>query len=219
MKADLHIHSMYSIDSVAKPESILAAAAERGIGIIAITDHSTTDGWKAFSQLKTKYPVDIIYGQEIKVYHDNRTVGEILGLYLEKPVQSKNTIGVIDEIRAQNGLISIAHPFSERRHEFLAYTEINNWQDIAIETLNGRTYNSRDNEMAKNLAKRLNTPITAGSDAHTPFEVGNVYLEFDGKTSGELKKAILNRDVKAKGQSSSVLFSVISGFGRLGLTI
>ncbi|MBN2414055.1 PHP domain-containing protein [candidate division KSB1 bacterium] len=219
MKADLHIHSMYSIDSIAKPESILAAAADRSIGIIAITDHVTTDGWKAFNHIKNKYPVDIINGQEIKVYQDNRIVGEILGLYLEKPVQSKNTIGVIDEIRAQNGLISIAHPFSERRHEFLAYTEIDNWQDIAIEILNGRTYNSRDNEMAKNLAKRLNTPITAGSDAHTPFEVGNVYLEFDGKTPEDLKKAILNHDVKATGQSSSVLFSIISGFGRLGLAI
>jgi len=219
LKADLHIHSLYSNDSIAKPESILTAASDRGIGIIAITDHETTDGWKTFSQLKNKYPVDIVYGQETKVYMDNRIVGEILGLYLEKPIKSKNAIGVINEIRAQNGLISIAHPFSERRHEFLAYTEIDDWQDIAIETLNGRTYSTRDNEMARNLAKRLNTPITAGSDAHTPFEVGNVYLEFDGKTPEDLRKAILNRDAKAKGHSSNALLSIISGFGRLGLAI
>lgn len=219
MKADLHIHSMFSGDSIAKPESILAAAADRGIGIIAITDHGTITGWNTFYQLKNKYPVNVIYGQEIKVYLENRVVGEILGLYLEKPVQSKDTVGVINEIRAQNGLISIAHPFSERRHEFLAYTEINNWNEIAIEILNGRTYNPRDNEMASNLAERLQTPITAGSDAHTPFEVGNVYLEFDGKTPADLKQAILNHDVKAYGRPSSVLFSIISGLGRLGLAI
>jgi len=210
---------MFSGDSIAKPESILAAAADRGIGIIAITDHGTITGWNTFYQLKNKYPVNVIYGQEIKVYLENRVVGEILGLYLEKPVQSKDTVGVINEIRAQNGLISIAHPFSERRHEFLAYTEINNWNEIAIEILNGRTYNPRDNEMASNLAERLQTPITAGSDAHTPFEVGNVYLEFDGKTPADLKQAILNHDVKAYGRPSSVLFSIISGLGRLGLAI
>jgi len=219
LKADLHIHSMFSGDSIAKPESILAAAADRGIGIIAITDHGTITGWNTFYQLKNKYPVSVIYGQEIKVYLGNRIVGEILGLYLEKPVQSKDTVAVINEIRAQNGLISIAHPFSERRHEFLAYTEINNWNEIAIEILNGRTYSPRDNEMASNLAERLHTPITAGSDAHTPFEVGNVYLEFDGKTPADLKQAILNHDVKAYGRPSSVLFSIISCFGRLGLAI
>ena len=40
MKADLHIHSNYSFDAISKPESILEAAAERHIDIIAITDHN-----------------------------------------------------------------------------------------------------------------------------------------------------------------------------------
>jgi len=126
---------------------------------------------------------------------------------------------VIREVQAQGGLVSIAHPFSERRIEFRAFADIENWQNLAVEVMNGRSYKPRDNEMAKSLADRLKTPITAGSDAHTPFEVGNAYLEFDGKTTEDLLQAILNHDVKAKGKASSALFSLISGFGRIGLAV
>jgi predicted metal-dependent phosphoesterase TrpH len=219
LKADLHIHSIYSPDAITKPETILSVAADRGIDIIAITDHDSSAGWKHFAEIQNNYPVQVIFGQEIKVFQGNRVVGEILGLFLEKPVMNQDTRTVIREIIAQNGVASIAHPFSERRHEFFAYTEIDNWSNIAIETRNGRTYNQRDNEMAMNLAAKLHTPVTAGSDAHTPFEIGNVYLEFSGKTPQDLQRAILNHDVKVCGRPSSVLFSIISGFGRLGIAI
>jgi len=219
LKADLHIHSIYSPDAINKPETILSVAADRGIDIIAITDHDTTAAWKPLAAIQHKYPVQVVFGQEIKVYHENRIVGEILGLFLKQPVTGHTTKTIIAEITAQDGLVSIAHPFSERRHEFQAYTEIDSWINIAVEARNGRTYNLRDNEMAENLAARLHTPITAGSDAHTPFEIGNVYMEFDGNNPDDLKKAILNHAVKIGGHPSSVLFSIISGFGRLGIEV
>ena len=219
VKADLHLHSIYSHDAISKPHSVLAAAADRGIGIIAITDHDTTAGWADFKNLEHQFPVQIVYGQEIKIYYQGRCTGEILGLFLEKPIISHDLPEVLQEIRQQNGIASIAHPFSERRNEFLAWTEIDSWDKLAIESRNARTYNKRENEMAAGLAERLSAPITAGSDAHTPFEVGNVYLEFSGKSVNDLKKAILNRDAKAGGQPSSALFSVISGFGRLGIAV
>jgi predicted metal-dependent phosphoesterase TrpH len=217
MKADLHIHSIHSHDAISKPETILQTAADRGIGIAAITDHDTTAGWKDFKELSGKYPVQVVYGQEIKIFKKQELVGELLGLFLKEPIKSKTAPEVIEEIKAQDGIVSIAHPFSERRIEFSAYTEITNWKNIAIEVRNGRSYKNRDNEMAAGLAERLHAPITAGSDAHTPFEVGNVYLEFDGNSINDLKKAILNKDVQAGGHSSNALYSLISGLGRLGL--
>ncbi len=219
MKADLHIHSLYSSDAITKPETILSVAADRGIDMIAITDHDSCAAWEHFAEIQNRYPVQVIFGQEIKVFQGNRIMGELLGLFLHKPVQSRDTRSVIAEITAQNGLVSIAHPFSERRHEFLAYTEIDNWNNIAIEARNGRTYNLRDNEMAANLAISLHTPITAGSDAHTPFEIGNVFVEFDGKSPDELKQAILNHNVQVGGHPSSILFSLVSGIGRLGIAV
>ena len=217
MKADLHIHSIYSHDAISKPETILQTAADRGIDFVAITDHDTTAGWQDFQALFGKYPVQVVYGQEIKIYREHKLVGELLGLFLNKPIKSKTTLDVIEEIKAQDGIVSIAHPFSERRVEFSAYTDITDWKNIAIEVLNGRSYKHRDNEMAAGLAEQFNAPITAGSDAHTPFEVGNVFLEFDGKSTDDLKHAILNKDVLAGGHSSNALYSLISGLGRIGL--
>jgi len=220
LKADLHIHSIYSHDSIAKPESVLAAAADRGIEIIAITDHNTTAGWKDFLEQARHFSVQVIPGQEIKIYNSrNESVGELLCLFLKEPIENKNIESVIQEVKAQGGLVSIAHPFSERRGEFRAYTDITDWRSMAVEVMNGRTYTRRDDEMARAMAEKLNTMITAGSDAHTPFEVGSVYLEFSGKTITDLKKAILNHEVEAKGHSSNPLFSLISGFGRIGLAI
>lgn len=217
MKADLHIHSIHSHDAISKPATILQTAADRGIGIIAITDHDTTAGWQDFQSLSHKYPVKIVYGQEVKIYRDKALVGELLGLFLKEPIKSNTAAKVIADITGQDGIVSIPHPFSERRVEFSAYTEITNWDNIAIEVRNGRSYKQRDNEMAAGLAERLKAPITAGSDAHTPFEVGNVYLEFEGKSAEDLKNAILNKDVQAGGHSSNALFSLISGLGRFGL--
>lgn len=219
MKADLHIHSTYSHDAISKPESVFEAAVNHGINTIAITDHDTTAGWDHFYRVSNNYPVKLVFGQEVKVYRDNVPVGELLCLFLEKPIKSNTVQDVIKEVKAQNGIVSIAHPFSERRVEFRAYADIADWNQIAVEVKNGRSYNPRDDEMAVSLADRLNTPRTAGSDAHTPFEVGSVYVEYDGQTINDLKQAILNRNVKIKGHSTNFLISILSGFGRFGIAI
>ena len=111
-KADLHIHSLFSPDAIARPESILRAAAERGIGMIAITDHDTTAAWRHFAALERRYPVEVIYGQEVRLFRNSRTVGELLCLFLEQPVRGHSVGEVLDEVRAQDGLVSIAHPVS-----------------------------------------------------------------------------------------------------------
>ena len=219
MKADLHIHSHFSPDAISRPDSILSAAVERGLDYIAITDHNTAAGWGAFAEIAHRYPVGVIFGQEMKVYKDELVAGELLCLFLSQPVTGHTVSEILAQVRAQNGLVSIAHPFSERRHEFRAYDQIDNWRDLAVEARNGRSYRAEDNTMAADLARRLNSPITAGSDAHTPFEVGTVYVEFSGRSDHDLLRAIKNRDVQAGGRPSSMFFTVVSGLGRLGIHI
>lgn len=219
MKADLHLHSYFSSDSISKPESILRASADNGIGIIAITDHDTTASWKAFQEISHRFPVATIFGQEITVYQGAVKVGELLALFLHTPITSQTITGVIEQVRSQNGLISIPHPFCERRGEFRGFHQISNWDRVAIEVFNSRSYKNENNQLAAKVAEQLKTHITAGSDAHTPSEVGNAYLEFDGKTPEDLYRAIIHHDVVAQGITSSALFSIVSGFGRLGIAI
>ncbi|RPH95323.1 MAG: PHP domain-containing protein [Calditrichaeota bacterium] len=219
MKADLHIHSTYSHDAISKPETILQTAAERNIDIVAVTDHETTAAWQEFSQRAKAYPVQVVLGQEIKIWNGKHFAGEVLALFLTSPIHGHTLDDILASVALQDGILSIAHPFCERRGEFRAFDIIEDWSHVAIETRNGRIYKKRDNEMAEGLANRLGLPMTAGSDAHTPFEIGNVFIEFDGKTPQDLKKAIFNRDIQIGGASSHAFFSFLSAFGRFGITL
>lgn len=60
-------------------------------------------------------------------------------------------------------------------------------------------------------------PETAGSDAHTPFEVGNACVEAEAGTLDNLKRAILSRQVQIHGQVSHPIFSLYSGLRKLGV--
>jgi len=219
MKADLHIHSAYSYNSIAKPASILTTAAEKEIDIIAVTDYNTTQSWREFKMLEKHFPVQIVYGQEVKILKHEHIQGEMLCLFLEKPITSHDVKSVMQETVEQGGIPVLARPFCERRGEFAGYYDITDWQHLVIEARNGRIYNERDNEMAQILADQLSAPVIAGSDAHTPFEIGSVYTEFDGKTVDDLKKAIISKETRVRGVASSPFFSIMSGFGRLGVSL
>ena len=41
---DLHCHTSASFDSLSKPESVVQAAAKRGLTHLAITDHDRIEG-------------------------------------------------------------------------------------------------------------------------------------------------------------------------------
>ena len=46
----------------------------------------------------------------------------------------------------------------------------------ALEVLNARCWNDQPNDKAADLARNAGLLATAGSDAHTPVEVGRTYL-------------------------------------------
>ncbi|MDZ7371477.1 MAG: PHP domain-containing protein [candidate division KSB1 bacterium] len=217
-KADLHIHTLYSSDAVTKPATVLQTAAEKGMHIIAVTDHDSTGAWSELLEKGPYYGVEVVLGQEIRLWNGKFPAGDVVGLFLKQPLRSRELPALLAEIAEQDGLAVIAHPFCSRR-EFRAFEHIVDWQRIALEVRNGRIFNERDNEMAEVLAQKLKLPVTAGSDAHTPFEIGSVYLEFEGRNAEDLKQAILHHDVQPAGSPSCPFFSLISPFGRLGIAI
>ncbi|MBD3383481.1 PHP domain-containing protein [candidate division KSB1 bacterium] len=219
MLADLHVHTHYSPDAISKVDTVLSVSADHGIDIIAVTDHQTTQAWKELADASRHYPVAIVFGQEMKIFRNDAVVGEVLCLFLDRPVTGRTLPELVHQVSGQGGLISIAHPFSERRHEFKAFDQIEDWSHIAIEVSNGRTWTPHDDQLAQSLSRQLDTMITAGSDAHTPFEIGSVYLEFDGRTTDDLKQAIRHHQVVIGGKPSPIFFSLLSGASRLGLEI
>jgi len=179
IKADLHIHTEFSMDCDMSLDLIIERCLEKGINCIAIADHGTTEG---ALKMQSQSPFKVIVAEEILTPH-----GEIMGMFLKETIPSGQSVEkTISEIRAQGGLVCIPHPFDNLRPSALGgkiVSEIVEHVDI-IEVFNARAILQRNTTQAKNFAREHNIPGSAGSDAHTPQEIGNAYIEmpdFNGK--------------------------------------
>jgi predicted metal-dependent phosphoesterase TrpH len=172
IKADLHIHTCYSIDCLTPLEKIVERCLERGINCVAVADHNTIAG---ALRLREIAPFRVIVAEEILT-----VVGEIMGLFLsEKVARGLSAQETISRIRDQGGLVAIPHPFGRSlpwHANVLASMEILSQVDI-IEAFNSRTPFSSSIRRAAMLAKEHGTAASAGSDAHSLGEIGRAYVE------------------------------------------
>ena len=122
-------------------------------------------------------PFPVIVAEEIMTPY-----GEIMGMFLTEGIPSGLSVEeTIARIRAQNGLVAIPHPFDRFRPSaldsgILADLVVQKQID-AIEVFNSRTPLYRSSTKARAFARKHGIPGTAGSDAHTPQEIGNAYVE------------------------------------------
>lgn len=127
-------------------------------------------------------PFTVIVAEEILTPY-----GEIMGMFLEETIPSRLPVKeVISQIRAQGGLVCLPHPFDVLRRSALRNNmieEIAEQVDI-IEVFNSRTLLPQNSAKALAFASKYGIAKSAGSDAHTPCEIGNAYVEmseFKGK--------------------------------------
>ena len=80
LKADLHVHTQYSLDCNTPLEKIVSRCLEIGINCVAISDHGTAEG---ALKLREMAPFTVIVAEEILTPH-----GEIMGMFLEKTIPS-----------------------------------------------------------------------------------------------------------------------------------
>ncbi len=172
LKADLHIHTEYSMDCVTTLDELIERCLELDINCVAIADHGTAEGGLA---LKKKAPFTVIVAEEILTPE-----GEVMGMYLEKTIPSGISVEeAISSIREQNGLVCIPHPFDRLRPSAVKMNTFKRIADMVdiIEVFNARTILFQNRSRSEDIADRYNIKKSAGSDAHTLAEVGNVYLE------------------------------------------
>lgn len=215
MKIDFHCHSYYSKDGISSPEKLIKTALKKGLDGIALTDHDTTAGWKEALLVAKKLKAVLIFGQEIKIKKNGKIIGEILAYFLKEEVKSqgKNIEEIIQEIKKQGGIAIISHPFYWKK----PFKELEKYKNLVdgIEIFNSRSQTKRGNKKSFEFAQKNNLPMTAGSDAHSCFEIANAYLEAEAKSPEEFKKAILEKRVKIFGRQSSILAYVFPTIGRI----
>jgi predicted metal-dependent phosphoesterase TrpH len=196
IKADLHIHTRYSMDCQTPLEKIIKRCRELGIDCIAIADHGTAEG--ALEMQKMAPPsLKVIVAEEILT-----TQGEIMGMFLRETIPSGITPReAVTRIRAQGGLVNIPHPFETIRGSALKDKYIDEIAgDIDLmEVLNSRSPFPANSNKARDFAEKHGIPSGAGSDAHTISEIGNAYIEMpDFNNRDEFLKAVARGNIKGK---------------------
>ncbi len=218
MKADLHVHSMYSKDGKSTPQQIVDVALERGLGCVAITDHNE---FCAHLDLLDEKRIIIIPAVEV-----SSAEGHIVALGVDKNIERDMGIKeTIDAIHAAGGIAIAAHPY--RWWSGLGEKNVIPEFD-GVEALNARS-TLKHNKKSKELSKSFGKIVTAGSDSHTPDCVGDTYITLpdDCKTWQDVIEALKagnisemyskNRDVvyTLKYGTKSITEWILRGFKRM----
>jgi predicted metal-dependent phosphoesterase TrpH len=212
-KIDLHVHTCYSKDSWLSFGSLISTAEKKGLNCLAITDHNTIQG---AIKLKKIAPFKVIIGEEITTQE-----GEIIGYFLKNEIPTHLSLeATINQIKNQGGLVAIPHPFDKARRcriKKQALQKIIEQVDL-IEVYNARTVWPGAEKKAQKLAQKMGLFQTAGSDAHTHFELGRAFLEIEDFNGPEDFLRQLN-SAKLFCQPSPLWVYAISGLAKVSTKV
>jgi len=200
IQADLHVHTVYSSDSVIQPKTLVdQLVAHSFIKVAAVTDHDSVRGCRATIKLASDYPdILIIPGVEISTPQ-----GDMLILGTEElPPRPWTPEVVVDYAKGIGGVSIVAHPYREYGMGDLA----RNYKVDAVEVLNGGSSASMNNQ-AKELARSMGLPGTAGSDAHQFSDLFSVCSKIDASLDVDaVLRAIKKGSVSAQAARGSIHF-------------
>jgi len=169
---DLHLHSVYSVDSGMRVQALLDQASSAGLRGLALTDHNSIEGHARLFELAPRYPrLILVPGVEVSTAEGHLLVYGVQ----EAPPRGPRLAEAIDWATRRGYAAVLAHPFrlfhgAGRRHSETARVS-------ALEAVNGHT-GELANAKAELLAAQRSLGTTGGSDAHAPRDVGRAFTEF-----------------------------------------
>ncbi len=196
VKADLHVHTTYSNDSVITPKELVFYAKKRGLTAVAVTDHDQVEG-----ALKIAKETDflIIPGTEVSSQH-----GHIVGLNVNERIpKGLSADETVDRIHKAGGIAIACHPFALLKGSIGKHVS---GKFDAVETINASAFPfNRATSKANQLAEKLRLPKVAGTDAHYAPVIGQAYTLIASELNGDaIVKAIANGQCAPTGTSISL---------------
>jgi len=196
VKADLHVHTTHSHDSVITPKELVFYAKKRRLTAVAVTDHDKVEG-----ALKIAKETDflIIPGTEV-----SSRDGHIVGLNVHELIpRSLSATETVDRIHEAGGVAIACHPFALLKGSIGKHVST---KFDAVETINASAFPfNRATSKANQLAERLKLPKVAGTDAHYGPVIGKAYTLIDSEANVEaIVKAIANGQCKPAGACISM---------------
>ena len=185
IKADLHVHTTYSKDSLITPKDLVYYAKKRGLNAVAVTDHNQLEG--SYKIAKETQDFLVIPGMEV-----SSSDGHIVALNVKKLVPSGlSAPETVEKIHAGGGVAIACHPFVIGKG--CLKDRVCSTFD-AIETINSRAFPfGRSVKKAQQTASRLHLSRVAGTDSHYGPQIGYAYtvIEADGLTVEAIARAIV----------------------------
>lgn len=189
-RCELHCHSNYSRDCAITTDQLIAICVRKKINAIALTDHNEIAGAVELAE-KAPSGLFVIVGEEIATQE-----GDVIGLFLTSKIAPRQPIAeTIAQIKGQNGVVLLPHPFDRIRHEAVGpavVDAIKNDIDF-IEIFNSRCLFPADNRRAARFAKSHTLAPFVGSDAHVARECGRSVAIMSPFTHAESFKRSLQR--------------------------
>jgi len=200
-RADTHMHTNLG-DGWASPAQVIKVALDRGLRLIAITDHDHTEGAKRVADLlaQQELPLQMITGVEVSTRQ-----GHLLGLFIHKAPRALRSVEEsIDAIKEQGGLVIVPHPLG-RLVPSLSRSKIDellnkDYPIDGIEIYNPSPANASMRPTVRRANQQWHLAETGGSDAHFWQHIGSAYTLFPGSTPDDLRRAILERTARPGGQ-------------------
>ncbi len=178
LKIDMHVHSNHSFDGLMSVDDILRKVRKLGLDGVAIADHNSFAG-----SLEAMAKADGLI--IIPAVEYSTDCGHVLAFFVcsdaKDILRQKNGkydfFEVAELVKSQDGLLFAAHPYKGRK----------NFPPEALHFVDGlEVFNSRcvvrhhvSNDMARKKTQEAGKGFCAGSDAHTPKELGNACRFFD----------------------------------------
>jgi hypothetical protein len=209
LRVETHCHTIYSKDSLVRPEDLLKACDKKGIDRVVVSDHNTTRG--AFEAQKLD-PQRVIIGEEILT-----TKGELLAAYMTEEIPRGLTpMETITRLRDQGAFISVSHPFDKLRSGHWQEEELLDIAPLvdAIEVFNARCMSPDFNRQASEFAEQHGLAGTVGSDAHGAYELGRAAMLLPDFDDAESLKSVL-RQAKFNTRLSSPFVRLTSRYAVL----
>ncbi|NLF87193.1 CehA/McbA family metallohydrolase [Candidatus Bathyarchaeota archaeon] len=200
IKADLHVHTTYSNDSLITPKDLVYYSKKRGLNACAVTDHNSLDGAYKIAK-ETDFL--IIPGMEV-----SSADGHIVALNVHELIpRGLSAVETVERIHEAGGVAIACHPYvffkgCLRGNVCGAFD--------AIEVINARAFPFKNSvKRAEEAAERLNLSRVAGTDAHYGPQIGYGYTEIEASepTVEAIAKAIVDGHCSAHGQQVPIILN------------
>ncbi|MEM0384892.1 MAG: PHP domain-containing protein [Nitrososphaeria archaeon] len=202
-RIDFHVHSENSKDALGSFQQISYFARKREINAVVIADHD-------FFSLEEVVEVNGVYlipAIELRTFF-----GHVVCLLPKRRFNPKSAYhDPIEIIHKVEGYAIWAHPFDR-----VFFKRIKKIMPDAIEVYNSASFPFKSSSSkAFLLAKELDIPMVAGSDAHLPEDVGLCYVEVEASSIFDAIEKIFLGKGSPHGRSRPLSHMIKLFFGRI----